>query len=114
MNKKIKLFVVMSLALSGCSVKNNREEYIDNTQEEIKDVDSSKEMVDEEEKAEQLVIPVTYKNIVDGLLNENNEFSLETNYMILDENNKKVGSEYFDDSYRLTDERRPKLFIWCI
>jgi len=93
MDKKIKLFVVMSLALSGCSVKNNPEEQVYNTQEEIKDMDSSKEIIGEEEKVEQLVIPVTYNNIVDGLLNKNNEFSLETNYMILNESNKKVGSK---------------------
>ena len=89
MNKKLKLFVVGALLISGCNSNNNFEP----EKEILKENIIEESVVKEEVKTEILKQPVIYNNVVDGLLNEENEFDLNTYYMILNETNKKVGDK---------------------
>lgn len=92
MTKNIKLFVLVGLLIGGC--KNTS--IVDNeliTNNGI--IKEEKQEVEEEIQTEKenLSQKVEYINVENGLLNKNNEFDLNVNYMLLKENNKKVGSQ---------------------
>lgn len=88
MNKKIGVCLVVMLLLSGCVVKNNDSEKEIMIENNINLGSENEEIV-----TENLVKPIIYNNVVNGLLNKENEFGLNTYYMLLDEDNKKVGSQ---------------------
>lgn len=98
MIKKVNLLVCIMLIVGGCSVKTEEsvnEVIIDSFENNIvASEETIKEEVKEKEetKAEELKQPVVYENIIDGLLSKNNEYGLDTYYMLLGKGNKKVGS----------------------
>ena len=87
MNKKIKMIMIGLIFIGGCSKK---EEINNSGHEQVFEV---VEDINKEEKAENLTQTIIYNNVEDGLLNQENEFNLNTYYMLLDKGNKKVGSQ---------------------
>lgn len=86
MNKKIKLFMLFCLVLCGCGVKEELKKEIISESEKV-------EVNDKKEEVENLNKPKEYNNIINGLINKDNEFELNVEYMLLDKQNKKVGDK---------------------
>jgi len=86
MNKKLKMFMFSLVLVGGCTPK----EKIENIPEEIVEITEGSE---KDEATENLTHTTVYNNVVEGLLNKENEFNLNVNYMLLDKDNKKVGGQ---------------------
>ncbi len=101
MKEKFKMILVSCLLIGGCGTSDveidKKEEIVEEveTEEKVEDLENEVEIeedVETEEKEEDLENEKVYTNIEDGLLSNDNRFSLNAYYMLLDESNKKVGS----------------------
>ena len=90
MGKKIKFLGMVLVLISGCT---NTNLVIDEEVINTEVIEDKEEEIIEEEIVEDLVQKAEYTNVVNGLLNKENEYGLDTYYMLLGEDNKKVGSK---------------------
>ena len=92
MNRKINLLLLIVVLLGGCTSNSNKTE-LNKKEEQIVEDNIKKENQEVIEDTINLKQPIVYDNVEGGLLSKENEFKLDTYYMLLDKDNKKVGGQ---------------------